>query len=147
MRAAAAGRLPGCAAAAPNSILPCRAIRAPPLLGARIQPERPSPNTHKNLPACSGADVAREYASLLSWYEDFWQRRALGRLRSLLAERAALPIAPYERAIVEAVRANPCVVIAGDTGAARGAPPPPPPHLRSLSGARRSAAGTALALD
>lgn len=53
---------------------------------------------------------------MLPWYEDFAQKRQLGRVKKLLADRRQLPMAGYESAIVEAVRHNPAVVIAGDTG-------------------------------
>ena len=53
---------------------------------------------------------------MLPWYEDFAQKRQLGRVKKLLADRRQLPMAGYESKIVEAVRHNPAVVIAGDTG-------------------------------
>ena len=57
-----------------------------------------------------------EYRCLLPWYEDFAQKRQLSRVRKLLADKALLPMAPYEEAIVQAVRNHQAVVIAGDTG-------------------------------
>lgn len=63
--------------------------------------------------------MAREYASLLPWYEDFYQRRQLGKVKKLTADRAALPISAFHEQIVQAVRQHPAVVVAGDTGTVR----------------------------
>ena len=63
--------------------------------------------------------IVEEYRSMLPWFEDWLQRRQLARVKKLLADRKQLPMAPYERAIAEAVRDNPAVVIAGDTGASK----------------------------
>lgn len=60
--------------------------------------------------------MVEEYKAALPLYEDFHQKRQLQKLRKLLQDKAALPIAAYETRIVEAVRANPAVVVAGDTG-------------------------------
>lgn len=64
----------------------------------------------------AGEAIAAEYASILPWYEDFYQRRALGRLAKLRSDQAALPISGYEADIVQAVRQHPAIVIAADTG-------------------------------
>lgn len=63
-----------------------------------------------------GFQVVEEYKAALPLYEDFHQKRQLQKLRKLLQDRAALPIADYEPHIVEAVHANPAIVVAGDTG-------------------------------
>lgn len=57
-----------------------------------------------------------EYKAALPVYEDFHQKRQLQKLRKLLQDKAALPIAAFGAQIVEAVRANSAVVVAGDTG-------------------------------
>ncbi|GFH22673.1 uncharacterized protein HaLaN_20173, partial [Haematococcus lacustris] len=59
--------------------------------------------------------VVEEYRACLPWWEDFVQRRQLAKLRKLVADRATLPMAAYEQAIVQAVREHQAVVIAGDT--------------------------------
>lgn len=60
--------------------------------------------------------IVEEYRKALAVYEDFFQKRQLQRLRKLLQDKAALPIAAYEDAIIAAVHSNPAVVVAGDTG-------------------------------
>ncbi|KAL6754390.1 putative ATP-dependent RNA helicase DHX34-like protein [Haematococcus lacustris] len=60
--------------------------------------------------------VVEEYRACLPWWEDFVQRRQLAKLCKLVADRATLPMAAYEQAIVQAVREHQAVVIAGDTG-------------------------------
>ena len=60
--------------------------------------------------------VVEDYKAALPVYEDFHQKRQLQKLRKLLQDKAALPIAAFETHIVDAVRANPAVVVAGDTG-------------------------------
>lgn len=67
----------------------------------------------------SEQQVIEEYRQLLAWWEDFYQRRQQARLRDMARDRAALPIAAYAQDIVQAVRSNPAVVIAGDTGEGR----------------------------
>ncbi|KAK9901707.1 hypothetical protein WJX75_009557 [Coccomyxa subellipsoidea] len=63
-----------------------------------------------------GAQVVEDYKAALPVYEDFHQKRQLQKLRKLLQDKAALPIAAFETHIVDAVRANSAVVVAGDTG-------------------------------
>lgn len=63
-----------------------------------------------------------EYKRCLPIYEDFFQKREAGKLRKLLADKAALPIAAYEGAIMSALRANSAIVVAGDTGGRPHAP-------------------------
>lgn len=48
--------------------------------------------------------------------QDFYQKRQLSKMKALAADRAALPMAAYEAAVVEAVQNHPAIVIAGDTG-------------------------------
>jgi hypothetical protein len=60
--------------------------------------------------------VVEDYRRALALYEDFFQKRQMQRLRKLLHDRASLPIASYEGAILDAVRDNQAVVVAGDTG-------------------------------
>ncbi len=52
----------------------------------------------------------------LQLYEDFSQRKAFARLVKIRKDQHALPIAAYERAIVDSIRANRVTLIAGDTG-------------------------------
>lgn len=47
---------------------------------------------------------------------DFRMRRSLAKVLKLRRDRAALPIASFQGAIVHAVASNPCVLVAGDTG-------------------------------
>ena len=61
--------------------------------------------------------VVEEYRQALPVYENFYQKRAAQKLRKLLADRAALPIASFEATIIGALRSNPAIVVAGDTGA------------------------------
>ncbi|CAL8468067.1 g7606 [Coccomyxa elongata] len=88
---------------------PKRAARAARQIDRNPAGQQPQQST-------SGAQVVEEYKAALPVYEDFYQKRQLQKLRKLLQDRAALPIAAYEATIVEAVRANPAVVVAGDTG-------------------------------
>ena len=60
--------------------------------------------------------VVEEYRRCLPIYEDFFQKRQAAKLRKLLADKAALPIAAYEGAILDALRTNSAIVVAGDTG-------------------------------
>lgn len=53
---------------------------------------------------------------LMFLLQDFYQKRQLAKMKALAADRAALPMAAYESTVVEAVRNNPAIVIAGDTG-------------------------------
>ncbi|BDA42246.1 probable ATP-dependent RNA helicase DHX34 [Coccomyxa sp. Obi] len=86
-----------------------RAARAARQIDRNLAGQQPEHST-------SGAQVVEEYKAALPVYEDFHQKRQLQKLRKLLQDKAALPIAAYETRIVEAVRANPAVVVAGDTG-------------------------------
>lgn len=47
---------------------------------------------------------------------DFRMRKSLAKVIKIRSDRAALPIAAYQDAIVKAVASNPCVLVAGDTG-------------------------------
>lgn len=47
---------------------------------------------------------------------DFRMRRSLAKVVKVRRDRASLPIAAYQDAIVRAVASNPCVLVAGDTG-------------------------------
>ncbi len=47
---------------------------------------------------------------------DFRMRRSLAKVVKIRRDRASLPIAAYQEAIVKAVASNPCVLVAGDTG-------------------------------
>lgn len=60
--------------------------------------------------------VVEEYKQALPVYENFYQKRAAQKLRKLLADKAALPIAGFEGAIIDALRTSPAIVVAGDTG-------------------------------
>ncbi|CAN0086616.1 unnamed protein product, partial [Ectocarpus fasciculatus] len=43
-------------------------------------------------------------------------RRSLAKVVKIRRDRASLPIAAFQDAIVRAVASNPCVLVAGDTG-------------------------------
>ena len=47
---------------------------------------------------------------------DFRMRRSLAKVVKIRRDRASLPIAAFEHAIVRAVASHPCVLVAGDTG-------------------------------
>ena len=50
---------------------------------------------------------------MLAMYEDFQQKNHFAKLTKLMHERSQLPIASYKDELVEAVRRNPVVVLAG----------------------------------
>lgn len=68
----------------------------------------------------SGAGVPagrrREFRGALLHFLDFQQKRGFSRLARLQRERAALPIARFRGALLEAVARSPVVLVAGDTG-------------------------------
>lgn len=57
-----------------------------------------------------------EFRRALLHYLDFVQKQAFGRLAKLQRERAALPIAQYGNRILQTLKENQVVVVAGDTG-------------------------------
>lgn len=61
-------------------------------------------------------EVRDEYRRMLPVFEDFLQARSFGRLVKLAKDKANLPIAAFAEEIVEALRGNQAVVLAGDTG-------------------------------
>jgi hypothetical protein len=75
----------------------------------------PHHHHHHSAPPLPGA-LAAEYASMLSAFEDFLQKRSFGKLVALAQAKAGLPIAPYGDEIAASVRDNPVTVLAGDTG-------------------------------
>ncbi|KAK3234500.1 hypothetical protein CYMTET_55256 [Cymbomonas tetramitiformis] len=62
------------------------------------------------------AAQVESYREMLVMYEDFMQKRSFSKLVQLAKDKARLPIANFMEEIVDAVRGNPVVVIAGDTG-------------------------------
>ncbi|XP_033630988.1 probable ATP-dependent RNA helicase DHX34 isoform X1 [Asterias rubens] len=58
----------------------------------------------------------REFRKVLLYYMDFCQKQQFTKLAKLLHDKANLPIARYQDMIVDAVRANQTVIVAGDTG-------------------------------
>ncbi|CAM9170829.1 unnamed protein product, partial [Hapterophycus canaliculatus] len=54
--------------------------------------------------------------SVLQAFIDFRMRRSLAKVVKIRRDRASLPIAAYQEAIVRTVASNPCVLVAGDTG-------------------------------
>ncbi|CBN79814.1 conserved unknown protein [Ectocarpus siliculosus] len=54
--------------------------------------------------------------SVLQAFIDFRMRRSLAKVVKIRRDRASLPIAAFQNAIVRAVASNPCVLVAGDTG-------------------------------
>ncbi|CAM9497979.1 unnamed protein product, partial [Discosporangium mesarthrocarpum] len=64
-----------------------------------------------------GSGPLRDFRSgLLASFIDFRMRRTVKRIEKIHRDRAALPIAAFEGAIVAAVATNPVVLVAGDTG-------------------------------
>lgn len=62
------------------------------------------------------ADIREEYRKMLPIFEDFLQTRSFGRIVKLAKDKANLPIAAFADDIVDALRRNQAVVLAGDTG-------------------------------
>eukprot|EP00903_Cladosiphon_okamuranus_P010703 g10115.t2 len=54
--------------------------------------------------------------SVLQAFFDFRMRRSLAKVVKIRRDRASLPIAAYQDAIVRTVASNQCVLVAGDTG-------------------------------
>ncbi|XP_071216365.1 probable ATP-dependent RNA helicase DHX34 [Salvelinus alpinus] len=63
-----------------------------------------------------GSQEVADCRLALLHFLDFSQRQSFGKLAKLRTEQKALPIFQYRDRIVELVRANPVVVVAGDTG-------------------------------
>ncbi|CAB3383855.1 Hypothetical predicted protein [Cloeon dipterum] len=57
-----------------------------------------------------------EFRDIFLMYLDFKQKEKFKKLKTLRGNQATLPVAHYKKEIVEAVRENAVVVIAGDTG-------------------------------
>ncbi|XP_057684908.1 probable ATP-dependent RNA helicase DHX34 [Corythoichthys intestinalis] len=62
------------------------------------------------------AEVISDFRLSLLHYLDFSQRQSFGKLAKLQREQKNLPIYQYRERVVELVRQNPVVVVAGDTG-------------------------------
>jgi HrpA-like RNA helicase len=54
-----------------------------------------------------------DYKGMLAMYEDFQQKKSFRTMAKMQADRQQLPIASFRDTIVEAVRDNPVVVLAG----------------------------------
>lgn len=65
---------------------------------------------------------------------DFRMRRSLAKVVKIRRDRASLPIAAFQDAIVRAVASNPCVLVAGDTGCGKSTQVMPPANLPSSRG-------------
>lgn len=57
-----------------------------------------------------------EYRHMLTLYENFLQKRSMAKLTKLRRDQGNLPIASFQDSILEAIKENSVVVIAGDTG-------------------------------
>lgn len=58
----------------------------------------------------------RQFLQIVRHYLDFRQREKFAKLKKLLQFQAQLPVAQYKEQIIEAVRTEQVVLIAGDTG-------------------------------
>ncbi|KAK6296315.1 hypothetical protein J4Q44_G00340280 [Coregonus suidteri] len=73
-------------------------------------------HSHRQSSSGPGSQVVADCRLALLHFLDFCQRQSFGKLVKLRTEQKALPIFQYRDRIVELVRANPVVVVAGDTG-------------------------------
>uniref|UniRef100_A0A8C7IKV3 DEAH (Asp-Glu-Ala-His) box polypeptide 34 n=1 Tax=Oncorhynchus kisutch TaxID=8019 RepID=A0A8C7IKV3_ONCKI len=75
-----------------------------------------SDQRHRHSSSGPGSQEIADCRLALLHFLDFSQRQSFGKLAKLRTEQKALPIFQYRDRIVELVRANPVVVVAGDTG-------------------------------
>uniref|UniRef100_A0A8K9Y0U3 DEAH (Asp-Glu-Ala-His) box polypeptide 34 n=1 Tax=Oncorhynchus mykiss TaxID=8022 RepID=A0A8K9Y0U3_ONCMY len=75
-----------------------------------------SDQRHRHSSSGPGSQEVADCRLALLHFLDFSQRQSFGKLAKLRTEQKALPIFQYRDRIVELVRANPVVVVAGDTG-------------------------------
>uniref|UniRef100_A0A5F9D3G8 DExH-box helicase 34 n=1 Tax=Oryctolagus cuniculus TaxID=9986 RepID=A0A5F9D3G8_RABIT len=76
----------------------------------------PDTRGSRELGRCLPPERASEFRRALLHYLDFSQKQAFARLAKLQRERAALPIAQYEKRILRTLKEHQVVVVAGDTG-------------------------------
>lgn len=100
----------------------------PPVEEGRLQPYQPPWQRQREREAAEAAasaaraarslpeSVSAEYRRFLPIFEDFLQARSFAKLVKLAKDKSNLPIAAYADDIVEALRHNQAVVLAGDTG-------------------------------
>ncbi|XP_072464225.1 probable ATP-dependent RNA helicase DHX34 [Notamacropus eugenii] len=71
-----------------------------------------SRGAHNQLPR----DRLAEFRRAVLHYLDFGQKQSFGKLTKLQRERAALPMAQYQRHLLQALKEHQVVIVAGDTG-------------------------------
>ncbi|XP_045580866.1 probable ATP-dependent RNA helicase DHX34 [Salmo salar] len=82
----------------------------------RLEGSERSDQRHRRSSSGPGSQEVADCRLALLHFLDFNQRQSFGKLAKLRTEQKALPIFQYRDRIVELVRSNPVVVVAGDTG-------------------------------
>ena len=62
------------------------------------------------------SSILKEFQEIASMYIQFHSKKSIAKLAKLMNDRSSLPIAAYEAQIVELLRTNAVIIVAGDTG-------------------------------